>query len=210
MKYIIVCLTVLCFAFAAFAADVDNKTVSIIDETGTALGSNVKPFDYAIYYVDLIHTGAAEDNVTSQAINTSGLELVSVQMLAFGATRDVNITFQGSAVLEDTSFVASPFSRTGAFTGEGDFDDYSADNANTDQWVLPEFYVAIDSTGAEDSGNSGVVTVLKRDDPALTSKYIRVRSDGQSGNLATTSTKVYFIFKIVDKSRSYFGAYDAS
>lgn len=202
MKYIIVCLTVLCFAFAAFAADVDNKTVSIIDETGTALGSNVKPFDYAIYYVDLIHTGAAEDNVTSQAINTSGLELVSVQMLAFGATRDVNITFQGSAVLEDTSFVASPFSRVGASYGDGDLDDYSADNANTDQWLLPQ---VADTT----DGAAGVSKVL-RDDPALTAKYIRVRSDGQSGNLATTSTKVYFIFKIVDKSRSYFGAYDAS
>lgn len=192
---------------ASFAADVDNKAVTLVQGTGGAL-TNSKPFDYAIYTVDLLHTGAATDNVTSQAILTSGLKLVSITMQAYGTTRDVDLSFQGSGVLEDTSFVNSPFSRTGVFTGEGDLDDFSPDGADTDQWVLPEFYVAVDSLGGE--SNASVVAYLKRSDPALTSKYIRVRSDGQAGNLVDASTRVYFIFKVIDKSRTLFTAYDAT
>lgn len=209
MKKLFYLLFMLFFAVTvSIAADSTNITVTLVQGTGGAVPSSSRPFDFAIYFVDLIHTGAATDNVTSQVINTSGLKLVSIQMLAFGATRDVNLTLQGSAVLNDSSFVASPFSRTGVFTGEGDFDDYSPDAGNTDQLVLPEFYVAVDSLGGE--SNASVVAYLKRSDPALTAKYIRIRSDGQAGNLATTSTKVYFIFKIIDKSRTFFGAVDAS
>lgn len=202
-KYFVFLLLVAFSVTGLFAADVDNQTVSLIDETGSAMATNAQPYDYAIYSVDLIHTGAAEDNVTSQAINTSGLELVSIQMLASAVTtRDVNISFQGSAVLEDTSFVNSPFSRAGGYFWDGDFDDYSADEANTDQWILP---VAADTV----DGVAGATKVILPD-PALTAKFIRVRSDGQTGNLATTATRVYFIFKIVDKSRTRWNAYDAT
>ena len=201
MKNFILFLIVLIIPFVVLGADVTNKSVTLVQEDGSAMPTGATPFGYAVYYVDLIHTGAAEDNVTSQAINTSGLELVSVQMLAFGATRDVNISFQGSGVLEDSSFVSSPFSRVGASYGDGDLDDYSPDAGNTDQWLLPQ---VADTT---DAGST--VTKVLRDDPALTARYVRIRSDGQTGNLATTSTKVYFIFKIIDKSRNAWVAYDA-
>ena len=208
MKKTFFLLFVLVFAIGlSIAADVDDKTVTLVQGTGAAVPSSSRPFDFAIYFVDLIHTGAATDNVTSQVINTSGLELVSIQTLAFGATRDVNLILQGSAVLNDSSFVSSPFARVAGFTGEGDFDDYSPDAGNTDAFILPEFYVGVDSAGAEST--TQVVEYLKRRDPALTAKYIRIRSDGQAGNLVSTSTKVYFIFKILDKSRKFFGAVDA-
>lgn len=180
------------FSYQLKAADVADLTVSVKVEA-----------DFVEYTGTLIHTGAATDNVFSQAIDLTGLtcEGATVQFKSeAGVTnRDVNLFVQGSnyrGTNADTTFES--------YKTRTEWDDFSPDNGGLEQTFIldRDFYVntAIASIGTIQYGTSGfvaavadsdgtVISVINAEkDLALQCRYIRFQSDGTGSNPATSST----------------------
>lgn len=187
-----------------FAADVADLSVTVKVEE-----------DYVEYTGTLIHTGAATDNVFSQAIDLTGLVLdgATVQFKSeFGATnRDVNLFVQGSnykGTNSDTTFES--------YQTRTEWDDFSPDDGHLEQnFILDrDFYTntALASIGTIQYGISGFVAAVadtdgtvisvinSQKDMALRCRYIRFQSDGTGSNPATSSTS----FKMRLKKSDFF------
>lgn len=178
------------------AADTSNLTVSLVSQRG----------EYVIYRVVLIHTGAATDDVRSQAISLDYLDIqdATIQCKSLvGGTRDVNIDIEGSNQIADSTFEQ--------YQTRTEFDDFSADQAGDELTAIldRDFYksVALASIATIYDSDEGLITavadsdgtiktyVYKSNDQALRCRYIRVVSDGQAGNEATVSTEVLLRFR---------------
>jgi hypothetical protein len=192
------------YAPQAQAADVKNLATTA-SEKG----------DLVIFYATLIHTGAGTDNVYTKAIAIDGLELVgaTIQCISqFGTTnRDVNIDIQGSNSLLDSTFES--------YQTRGEFDDFSPDGGGLEATALldrdfakantiTQFLAATNISGVQPffalSDTSADTDVLWTEkDQALRCRWIRVVSDGQTSNPATSSTLVILQFK---KAAGYYGS----
>lgn len=180
--------------FVLNAADVQDLDVSVDDQ-----GDKVE------YRVTLIHTGAATDNVYSQAIDTYGLDLskASVQFISVaGATnRDVDLFIEGSNVAKDTLFES--------YQTRTEWADFSPDAGGLEQTFLldRDFIKGATASGwsaleysqgnlavhalADTSSDSDIIYTEK--DLALKCRYIRFKSDGTNSNPATSSTLVVLL-----------------
>ncbi len=170
-------------------ADVLNLAVSKVGGGG---GAN----DHIVYSVNLIHTGAATDDVFSQAINLNNLEILAISLKGLGASgRDVNIFLQGSIGLLNADFVNSPYPRLLALNG--DLDDFSPDTGNITLVFNPSIYhVNTNASGVEAA--SSVIFTNAVPDPAVMGRYFRLRSDGQSGNPAASDTTALILCRKKD------------
>jgi hypothetical protein len=203
---VVLLLASLVFMPVVQAADVSNLSVTVTQQTG---------IDFVQFEVTLIHTGAATDNVFSQAIDMAYLDLdgATIQAVALvgGSGRDVNIDIQGSNSLADSTFET--------YETRGEFDDFSPDDGGLEQSVLLDrdfiklgtkanltsVYSAADlKFFSADSSASDPLMIYTEKDRALRCRYIRVVSAGQSGNIATASTKVILTFRKKDNApRTY-------
>ena len=182
-------------------ADVLNLAVSKVGGGG---GAN----DFIVYSVNLIHTGAATDDVFSQAINLNNLEIKSISFKGFGVTnRDVNLFLQGSIGLLNADFVNSPYPRLLALNG--DLDDFSPDAGNITLIIDPAVYkINTNASGVEAA--SSVIFNNTVPDPVVLGRYFRIRSDGQSGNPVTSDTTALILCKKIANThgRSDYAAVD--
>lgn len=199
-KFTCVALVILHFVLlgSLYAADVQDTAVTIdVDDAG-----------WISFTVTLIHTGAATDNVASQAIPTYALELEGATMTAYNAfgttNRDVNLIIQGSNVAKDTLFEA--------FQTRLEFDDFSPDGGGLEHTafldrdfpkVVADASIAATvlssvagnvSTSNDSDGTVVEISYVERDQ-ALRCRFIRVVSDGTGSNPATSSTVVVLRFK---------------
>lgn len=203
---LIAVLVMLSFSSFLFGADVDNRTVTVTQQTG---------IDLVQFEVTLIHTGAAEDDVASQYIDLAFLDLegATIQAISLvGGTRDVNIDIEGSNSKLDSTFEQ--------WETRKEFDDFSPDNGNDEKTaILDRAFIKTDTLTAatlaakladladyqsitdsffqisnDTAGSPKYITYIEKD-RALRCRYIRVVSDGQSGNEATVSTKVILTFR---------------
>lgn len=181
-------------------ADVLNLAVSKVGGGG---GAN----DFIVYSVNLIHTGAATDDVFSQAINLNNLEIKSISLKGFGTTRDVDIILQGSIGLLAADFVDSPYPRL--LKLNGDLDDFSPDAGNITLVFNPSVYhINTNASGVEAA--SSVIFNKTVPDPAVLGRYFRLRSIGQSGNLVDADTTALILCKKIANThgRSDYAAVD--
>jgi len=155
-------------------ADTQNLAVVVED-----LNDRVK------FTVDLIHTGAATDNVYSQAIPMYGLKGAggAIHFKSLGVTtRDVNLFLQGGMNKTHAQYVS--------YITRGRWDDLSPDT--TDSMLISAPEVIEDSFDI----NAELTTAVNQFivvDPAFACEFIRFHSSGETGNLVTTSTIVSLI-----------------
>jgi hypothetical protein len=175
--------------FAALA-DVDNYGAkgNALSQTESYVDASTSVGDHVVYYFVLTHTATdSTNNVASQAIDLTGLELESIHLYSTATgTRDVNILLQGSNTKDATYFVNSPFtvttamlrsaSTTTADVLNGDIDDFYADGSGSPVVFDPKIYYESLTSGAGDS------TTVIVEDPIAKMRYFRVVSDGQTGN----------------------------
>lgn len=155
-------------------ADVNNIAVTVKDLT-----------DRVKFTTTLIHTGAATDNVWSQAIPMYGLqgEGAAIHFTAIGVTtRDVNLFLQGCMNTTPAEFQS--------FHTRERWDDFSADAADLNLISGPEVFL---NAFVYESGNTTGVNVAPIIDPAFGCEFIRFQSSGETGNLVTSSTVITMI-----------------
>ena len=143
--------------------------------------------DRVKFITTLIHTGAATDDVFSQAIPTYGLqpEGAVIHMDCIGVTtRDVNLFVEGSMTLTGADFQS--------FLTRELWDDLSADAADVNLLSTAEIFL---NAFVYESGNTTGVNVVPMVDPAFNCEYFRFRSNGETGNLVTSSTVVTILMK---------------
>lgn len=168
----------------------------VLNLATTKVGGGGGASDFIVYSVNLIHTGAATDDVFSQAINLNNLVIKSISLKGFGVTnRDVNLFLQGSIGLLNADFINSPYPRLLALNG--DLDDFSPDAGNVTLVFNPSVYhINTNASGVEAA--SSVIFTNPVPDPAVLGRYFRIRSDGQSGNPVTSDTTVLILCKKID------------
>lgn len=179
----------------------------VLNLVTTKVGGGGGATDFIVYSVNLIHTGAATDDVFSQAINLNNLEIKSISFKGFGTTRDVNLILQGAVGLLDADFVDSPYVR--ALALNGDLDDFSPDAGNLTVVIDPSVYhINTAATGLEAA--AAVVALRTVPDPAVLGRYFRLRSNGQAGNLVDADTTALILCKKIDlvHGRSDYAAQD--
>lgn len=153
------------------AADVVNITVSF------------RPDGDRVYYsVNLIHTGGATDNISSQLIDMTGLDTETGVIQVWGLTvtgRDVNLFIEGSNSRKDSTFAS--------FYTRPELDDVDA--GGTAPILLN---LSLIEKLVVDTGDTSRYVIPEA---ALKCRYLRITGDGQSGNPAGSTTHVRLTFK---------------